>query len=894
MNEMKISTRLQEKFLHPAGHLPQIKRPSGGAWFLSALCLTAAVFFTGCGGTKAEEISTDSIEYQVILPEDYETSGLEYPVVYCLPDDGLSMSGSSTDEVGIVNLLQQEMADGRAAEMILVCPAFQEGTDLHAVMESLVKEVDSGYRTLADQQYRAVMGTGTGGYLAYAIGLTEDRAESAMDPIKKSQLFSAVVSIRGDFSSEENPWLETYGEAEHLLNKLRTSEPELFEQVYTYLDAPVEDEWTNMEGSTSDLGAWFIEQKTSSASHEFTLRPGKYDEAFLAESVSRIADRLTTWMGSQPGTPGQDGMSGQGGANGQPGQGTGDAAILSDAERTTIDGDYQKIDLSDAWYFQYVGEKKSLDVKNLNPEEYGEWPLVLPGVSNWTKGYGNIDDKTVKAPGADYFDYFIIGNGYYVKEFTVPAEFDSTDLILSIGYIDDRCEVFLNGERIGATGMDENGQSTGETTWAEYSCFEVDPDLLVRGGTNTLVVRAWNDTPYGAGGWYEGPVGLFSRTAFENQDGVPSNEENPRFFEASCESAYAASALGQTGTVENQYLVYLPEGYEESDRYYPTVYLLHQFNSDHTSYKTDHVDQLLDAGAAAGAFDEMIVIIPNSSEESWWKGDWEKMLTEELIPLVDSRYRTIQDARYRLTAGCSMGGQGAYSVALHNPEYFSGVVSFFGAFSYGGEDSPNAIAQKETAEYLNYFAHYFICGNQDVYGFGVPAMELNRIFSEKNVEHRFFIENGGHDSEFYVPYFEDAFSYVRGQMYQSDEGIDELLRAEVAVDAENGLLVDVTLETLTGIENYFNVIPESSYTENSEQGLSIPLTVSVIQDGKTAAVQTERNVIIDQNNKNVSVQFDFSGKVDTSREYKVVCCAYPFDRKVELTAEKEIIFDGKE
>ena len=40
----------------------------------------------------------------------------------------------------------------------------------------------------------------------------------------------------------------------------------------------------------------------------------------------------------------------------------------------------------------------------------------------------------------------------------------------------------------------------------------------------------------------------------------------------------------------------------------------------------------LDAGIAAGKFDPMIVVIPNSSEESWWRGDWEKMITEELIP----------------------------------------------------------------------------------------------------------------------------------------------------------------------------------------------------------------------------------------------------------------------
>ena len=142
-------------------------------------------------------------------------------------------------------------------------------------------------------------------------------------------------------------------------------------------------------------------------------------------------------------------------------------------------------------------------------------------------------------------------------------------------------------------------------------------------------------------------------------------------------------------------LIYLPEDYATSGRYYPTVYLLHQFNSDHTAYRTDRVNELLDDGIARGLFDGMIVVIPNSDENSWWTGHWEKMITEELIPLIDSRYRTIDDPRFRLTAGCSMGGQGAYGVALRNPNFFGGAVSFFGAFSYGGASSPNAIAAAE-------------------------------------------------------------------------------------------------------------------------------------------------------------------------------------------------------
>jgi enterochelin esterase-like enzyme len=313
--------------------------------------------------------------------------------------------------------------------------------------------------------------------------------------------------------------------------------------------------------------------------------------------------------------------------------------------------------------------------------------------------------------------------------------------------------------------MDEKlSLPTGETTWAEYSIFEFDSSILKYDGVNTIVVRAYNDGPYGGGGWYEGPIYLASKATEEGNAEVA--QKDPYFYEETFTSACAAATGGQNGTVENPYLIYLPKDYYESEKSYPTLYMLHQFNSDHTSYKTDDINVVLDEAMTAGLLDEMIVVIPNSDENSWWSGEWETMITDELIPHIDDKYRTIPEAKYRLTAGCSMGGQGAFSVALKNPEYFSGAVSFFGAFSMppSSEDDVMKIVENATKEELEQFSLYFSCGNQDVYGFGKCAIELNQLLSEKGVEHEFFIENGGHDSAFYLPKFVDALGYATQHM----------------------------------------------------------------------------------------------------------------------------------
>lgn len=816
---------------------------SRGLHFIG-ICLAAlSLAFGGAAACAQEELVT--------LPQGYAASDERYPVVYLLPEDGYA-----ADESGIAQKLTALMQQGACAPMIIVRPSFEEGMDLHAQIKSLVERMDGEYRTIADREHRVLMGTGTGGYLSYVLGLTQ--MDKKVKPIKKDGLFDVMVSIRGDFVSEGNPWYGVYGDMYDLMEGMNLSAPGVFDGYYTYLDAPVNDALTNMQGSTNDIGALFIGFTTGSANHEFTVRPGEFDEAFLAESVSRAADRMTKRMfpAVQEETVTEE----------EPAD-----------ETPVVDGETVFVELMGNWKFQYVGADRELDAKTLTKETAKDWPSVRPGRGHWTKGFGNISDKNViSAYGDDYFDYFITGNAYYVKTFDLPQNFTGETMLLSAGYVDDRCEVFLNGVRVGATGMDENGMPTGDTTWAQHSLFEIDPSLLIAGGENTMVVRAWNDLPYGAGGWYGGPVGLYSKAAYDQLYASASE----RFYEETFTSSFAAKALLAEAPVENEYLIYLPKSYDSSEnRRYPTVYLLHQFNSDHTSYSVDKVNELFDKGMEEGLFDEMIVVIPNSDENSWWAGDWEKMIVNELIPHIDEKYRTIRDARYRLTAGCSMGGQGAMAVALRNPACFSGAVSFFGAFSYGGMNNPNMIAAKESAAYMDYFSLYFICGNQDSYGFGVPAIELNQRLTKMGVEHRFFIENGGHDGSFYLPNFLDAFHYIRGAMMHSSAEMDGCFSGKLAAD---GTVVRAEFAALDGAAAYVNVIPASSYTPEEAQALNVALTIRAQQEGREDWTYTAWHTVTAES-LGGAIECELPDTFDQGKEVRLTLCASVFDRVIELS-----------
>ena len=901
---------------------------------LMALAVTLALL----PGALAEG---EAPAFSVVTPPSYETAaGRRYPVLYLLPQDGFA-----EDDSGLCELLSKQMAEHAGMDMIIVRPSFQEGDDLLSVMNDVVARVEAEYRTVAEPACRIALGTGTGGYLAYTLLLAEGSP------------FGAAASIRGDFASEANPWLPVCGSVLEKMEALHAADEKAMDRFYTYMDAPVDDAWTDLPGSTDDLGALMIGYGTGSAFHEFTVRPGAFDEAFAEESVQRVLARMTSRIlsGAASGTVRlekttltaddaeakaictvtvtdaisrfaegelpliislqlQDPKTGEDLASTGvwqtipgPGEYTEELtltnsvkgssadvklsatlfdtnidlgkATLIRAQAPVIDGDFQQIELMGDWYFQYVGAQKVLDVSQLSKADYEAWSVVQPGLGNWEKGYGNIsDENVVSGYGPDYFNFFITGSGYYVKNFTVPENFDAKDLELAIGYVDDRCEVFLNGQRVGATGMDEKGQPTGETTWAVFSHYPIDPALLNIGGENTVVVRAWNDLPFGAGGWYGGPIGLYSRTAFDSQYGEAASE---RFFEESFASACAARAAGAEGTVENKYLIYLPESYSTSERHYPTVYLLHQFNSDHTSYRTDHVDALLDEGVKAGLFDEMIVVIPNSSEESWWRGDWEKMITDELIPLIDSKYRTIQDAALPPDRRLLHGRPGRGGGGPAQPGYLYRHGLLLRRVQLRRREQPQRHRRGGVRRSIcKNYALYFICGNQDSYGFGRPAIQLHQQLDKLGVEHGFFIENGGHDSAFYVPFFQQGLAYARSRMYKTDEQLDGLFTGMLSMQGDT-LKAELTADP--AVSNYQYTAPASSYTKLGTQPLNAVLTVRFMQNGETVAILSGNAGLTAENNT-MTLDQKVAEVLDTNQNWSATLEAAVLDRVIPLAA----------
>jgi putative tributyrin esterase len=144
--------------------------------------------------------------------------------------------------------------------------------------------------------------------------------------------------------------------------------------------------------------------------------------------------------------------------------------------------------------------------------------------------------------------------------------------------------------------------------------------------------------------------------------------------------SFKSAAVGRT----MKYNIYLPADYATSTERYPVLYLLHGLTSNFRAWN------FLGAPKYAAEYD-LIVVMPdvgNSWYVNWAKSEegqkngWEDFIIRDLIPHVDSAYRTIAEREGRAINGLSMGGYGAMSLGLKHPDLFCSIGSHSGVIGY--------------------------------------------------------------------------------------------------------------------------------------------------------------------------------------------------------------------
>ena len=249
---------------------------------------------------------------------------------------------------------------------------------------------------------------------------------------------------------------------------------------------------------------------------------------------------------------------------------------------------------------------------------------------------------------------------------------------------------------------------------------------------------------------------------------------------------------------EVKYNVYLPSGFDKTDKLYPVVYLLHGLSDTYEAWKVRGSMQLVaDELIETGEADEMVIIMPNAGgpdTHNTWNGyfnmpgwNYEDFFFQEFIPAAEKKYRCIGDKGHRAVMGLSMGGGGSTVYCQRHPDMFSSCYAMSAWLDnengeVGGsnqkkdklyyvceavhEHSALAFvdnADEATLEKLRTVKWFFDCGDDD---FLVRlSFDLHMKMKAKKVKDELRIRNGVHNWEYWHTALRTALPFASRSFY---------------------------------------------------------------------------------------------------------------------------------
>jgi predicted peptidase len=126
-----------------------------------------------------------------------------------------------------------------------------------------------------------------------------------------------------------------------------------------------------------------------------------------------------------------------------------------------------------------------------------------------------------------------------------------------------------------------------------------------------------------------------------------------------------------TKTISCQYLLFLPEGYEEAERQWPLILFLHgmgQCGSDLEKVKEHGIPKIVE-----GRKDfDFVAVSPQCPEGEFWSSD----VLINLLDEITSRHAVDADRIY--LTGLSLGGGATWHIASEYPERFAAIAPICG------------------------------------------------------------------------------------------------------------------------------------------------------------------------------------------------------------------------
>lgn len=242
---------------------------------------------------------------------------------------------------------------------------------------------------------------------------------------------------------------------------------------------------------------------------------------------------------------------------------------------------------------------------------------------------------------------------------------------------------------------DENGVWTGETAPQDegFHYYQIWVDGAATPDPNSLYY-------YGASRWGSGIDIPAHDEDFYALKNVPHGDVREVYY------------YSQTNDAMRHCYIYTPASYDtDLTKRYPVLYLQHGGGeSEHGWPQQGKTGLIMDNLIATGLAEEFIIVMDNGSWArprpaegaapqgngqrrpglpSGWADGFMNTLVNDIIPMVDARYRTIADREHRAMAGLSMGAMQTKAITMAKPEVFSKLGLFSGG-TISVEEADNA------------------------------------------------------------------------------------------------------------------------------------------------------------------------------------------------------------
>lgn len=194
--------------------------------------------------------------------------------------------------------------------------------------------------------------------------------------------------------------------------------------------------------------------------------------------------------------------------------------------------------------------------------------------------------------------------------------------------------------------------------------------------------------------------------------------------------------------------VYLPPCYTlYPQRRYPVLYLIHGVAMNEDGWldlgTTTDADQLI----SSGQIPPFIIVMPKAPDDERFTAT----VVFDLVPYIDSHYRTFPDRTYRALGGMSRGGGWTVRIGFQYPYMFGTLGMHSLAIMFADEDKVVGWLNRLPDDALPRI--YMDIGKDD--SLVESASWLDNALTQRFVDHEWHLNPGNHDAKYWETHLPD-------------------------------------------------------------------------------------------------------------------------------------------